>query len=63
VSNGAIAKIVLAVMLGLAALGVLTLVWMPLRLRLHGAYGHKASIALRSLYALVLGWAAGSPAC
>src|SRR5262245_28733686 len=62
VGNGAIAKIVLGVMIGLAALSVLTLVWMPLRVRLRGAYGRKASIALRSLYALVLGlggWFAG----
>jgi pimeloyl-ACP methyl ester carboxylesterase len=55
VSNGAIAKIMLGVMLGLAVLTVLTLVWMPLRVRRHGAYGRKASTALRSLHALLLG--------
>jgi pimeloyl-ACP methyl ester carboxylesterase len=63
VSNGTIAKIVVTVMLGLAALTVLTLVWMPLRVRRHGAYGGKASIALRSVYVLLLGlggWLAGA---
>ena len=54
-SHGAIAKITLGVMLGLAALTVLSLLWMPLRVRLHGAYGRKGSGALRSLYALLLG--------
>ena len=54
-SHGAIAKIVLGVMLGLAALTVLSLLWMPLRLRRRGAFGPKASGALRSLYALLLG--------
>ncbi len=42
-------------MLGLAALTVLSLLWMPLRLRRRGAFGRKASGALRSLYALLLG--------
>jgi hypothetical protein len=54
-SHGAIAKIVLGVMLGLAALTVLSLLWMPLRVRRHGAFGWKGSGTLRSLYALVLG--------
>src|SRR5205823_14811584 len=54
-SHGAIAKIVLSVMLGLAALTVLSLLWMPLRLRRRGAFGRKASGAIRSLYALLLG--------
>jgi hypothetical protein len=54
-SHGAIAKIVLGVMLGLAALTVLSLLWMPIRVRVHGAYGPKASATLRSLYPIVLG--------
>ena len=54
-SHGAIAKIVLGVMLGLAALTVLSLLWMPLRVRRRGPFGLKASAALRSLYALLLG--------
>jgi pimeloyl-ACP methyl ester carboxylesterase len=54
-SHGAIAKIVLGVMLGLAALTVFSLLWMPLRVRRRGPFGRKASAALRSLYALVLG--------
>jgi hypothetical protein len=52
---GAMAKIVLGVMLALAALTVLSLAWMALRVRWHGAFGPKASGALRSVYALVLG--------
>ncbi|HEY1369227.1 MAG TPA: alpha/beta fold hydrolase [Gaiellaceae bacterium] len=57
-----IAKIVLAVLLTLSGLAVLSLVWMPLRVWRRGAYGRKASIAARSLYAAVLGlggWFAG----
>jgi pimeloyl-ACP methyl ester carboxylesterase len=54
-SHGAIAEIVLGVMLGLAALTVLSLVWMALRLRWRGAFGRKAGGALRSLYAIPIG--------
>jgi pimeloyl-ACP methyl ester carboxylesterase len=54
-SHGAVAKIVLGVMLGLAALVVLTLLWMGLRVRRRGAFGRKASATLRSLYPIVLG--------
>ena len=53
--HGAIAKIVVGVWLGLAALTVLSLLWMPLRVRRRGAFGRKASGTLRSLYALLLG--------
>ena len=55
ISHGAIAKIVLGVMFGLAALTVLSLMWMPLRVRRRRAFGQKTSGALRSLYALLLG--------
>jgi pimeloyl-ACP methyl ester carboxylesterase len=51
-SQGSIAKIVLGSMLGLGALTVLSLLWLSLRRR---PFGRKASAALRSLYALVLG--------
>jgi pimeloyl-ACP methyl ester carboxylesterase len=54
-SHGAIAEIVLGVMLGLAALTVLSLLWMALRVRWRGAFGPKSSAALRSLYPVVLG--------
>jgi hypothetical protein len=57
-----IAKIVLAVLLSLAGLTVLSLLWMPIRVWRRGAYGRKASVAIRSVYALVLGlggWFAG----
>jgi hypothetical protein len=52
---GAMAKIVLGVMLGLAVLTVLSLCWMALRVRRRGPFGRKASGALRSLYVLLLG--------
>jgi pimeloyl-ACP methyl ester carboxylesterase len=55
VGHGAIAEIVLGVMLGLAALTVLSLLWMALRVRWRGAYGRRSSAALRSLYPIVLG--------
>jgi pimeloyl-ACP methyl ester carboxylesterase len=54
-SMGAVAKITLGVMGGLAALTVLSLLWMPLHVRRHGAFGRKTSAALRSLYAPLLG--------
>jgi pimeloyl-ACP methyl ester carboxylesterase len=57
-----LAKIVLTVMLGLAALTVLSLVWMAVRVSRRGAMGRKTSVAVRSLYVLVLGvggWFAG----
>jgi hypothetical protein len=54
-SHGAIAKIVLGVMLGWGALMLLSLAWMALRVRWRGAFGRKAEAALRSLYPVVLG--------
>jgi hypothetical protein len=45
----------LGVMLGPAALTVLSLLWMMLRVRWRGAYGRKSSAAPRSLYPVVLG--------
>jgi pimeloyl-ACP methyl ester carboxylesterase len=61
-SHGAVAYIVLGVMLGLAALTVLSLGWMWLRVRRRGHYGRKGSAALRSLFPLVVGlggWSLG----
>lgn len=61
-SHGAIAAIVLGVMLGLAALTALSLLWMALRVHWRGSYGPKAGGVLRSLYTLLLGlggWFAG----
>jgi pimeloyl-ACP methyl ester carboxylesterase len=55
VGYGAIAEIVVGVMLGLAALTVLSLLWMALRVRWRGAFGRKARVTLRSLYVPVLG--------
>ncbi|MDX6409424.1 MAG: hypothetical protein QOE13_2495 [Gaiellaceae bacterium] len=55
ISQGRIAEIVFAVMVLLAALTVLSLLWMSLRVRRRGAFGRKASGALRCVYALLLG--------
>ena len=55
-SPGTIAAIVLAVLLALAALTVLSLVWMAVRVRRGGGYGRKASATLRALYPVVLGF-------
>ena len=54
-SHGAIAKIVLGVMLAWAALMLLSLAWMALRVRWRGGFGRKSSAMLRSLYPVVLG--------
>jgi hypothetical protein len=62
VSQGTIAKILLAVMLTFAALTVLSLLWLPLRVR-RRSFGRKASVGLRALYVVVLGvggWFAGA---
>jgi len=61
-SHGTIATIVVSVMLVFAALAVLALVWMPVRVQRRGAYGRKARVALRSVFALLVGlggWFAG----
>jgi pimeloyl-ACP methyl ester carboxylesterase len=62
ISHGTIAKILLAVMLAFAALTILSLVWMPLRVHRRGPFGRKSSAGLRFLYVLLLGlggWFAG----
>jgi len=62
VTHGTIAKILLAVMLSFAALTVLSLLWLPYRVHRRGAIGRKSSVALRSLYVVLLGvggWFAG----
>ena len=48
-SQGAIAKIVLGVLLGLAALTVLSLLWMSVRLYRRASFGRKGSAVVRSL--------------
>jgi pimeloyl-ACP methyl ester carboxylesterase len=55
ISHGAVAWIMLGVMLGLAALTVLSLIWMAIRVRRRGGYARKSGAALRSLYPVVLG--------
>ena len=62
-SQGAIAKIVLGVLLGLAALTVLSLLWMSVRLYRQASFGRKGSAVVRSLYATLLGiggWCLGA---
>ena len=54
-SHGSIAEIALGSMLALAALSVLSLVWMALRVRWRGPFGRKSSVVLRAVYPLVLG--------
>ncbi len=44
-----------ATMIGLAALVVLSLLWMPYRVHRRGGFGRKARVLLRLLYPLVLG--------
>ena len=53
--HGAIAEIVLGTMLALAALTVLSLVLMALRVRWRGPFGRKSSVVLRAVFPLVLG--------
>jgi putative drug exporter of the RND superfamily len=63
VSQGTIAKIVLAAILGFGALTTLSLLALALRVRRRGAVGRKASALVRSLYAPLLGfggWLAGA---
>lgn len=61
--HGKIAQIALGSMLALAALTVLSLLWMPLRVHLRGAFGRKAGATLRWVYPIVLGlggWSIGA---
>jgi pimeloyl-ACP methyl ester carboxylesterase len=55
VGLGTIAMILLAVLLSFAALTVVSLLWLPLRVHRRGALGRKSSVALRSLYLVLLG--------
>jgi len=63
VTQAAIAKYLLAAMLGLAALAALTLLWVARRVRKHGDAGRKTSYATRTIVPLVLGlggWSAAA---
>jgi pimeloyl-ACP methyl ester carboxylesterase len=60
--QGWVAEIVLGVMIGFAALALLSLLAMRRRVRRRGRFGRPASVLLRSVYTLVLGlggWFAG----
>jgi hypothetical protein len=56
VTLGTIAKIIVAVMLGFAALAALSLLLMWRRVHKLGRFGRKTSVVLRSVYTLVLGF-------
>ena len=62
VSHGAIAKIILAVMLTFAALTVLSLLWLALRARRRAASGGRAALRCVRSTSSCSGSAAGSPA-
>jgi len=55
VTQGAIAKDLLAAMIGLAVLAALWLLWVARRVRKHGAAGRKTGFATRTILALALG--------
>jgi pimeloyl-ACP methyl ester carboxylesterase len=55
VTQTALGKGFLGAMIGFSLLTLISLVWLPLRVRKRGAIGSKASAALRSVYPLVLG--------
>jgi hypothetical protein len=55
VGQTTIAKIIAGAMAGLGLLTVLSLAWMPLRVRRRGRFGRRAGVVVRSLYAVVLG--------
>src|SRR5579862_6497863 len=62
-SQGGYAKDLLGALLGLAALTVLSLLWMTVRLRKHASFGRKGSAAVRSLYPVLVGlggWCLGA---
>jgi pimeloyl-ACP methyl ester carboxylesterase len=54
-TQAAIAKILLGVMVGFAALAVCSLLWLARRVHMRGGVGRRAGALLRSLYAVVLG--------
>jgi hypothetical protein len=54
-SQSEFAWVILGVLLGLAALTVLSLLWMGVRLRKQASFGRKGSVVVRSLYAVLLG--------
>jgi hypothetical protein len=56
VTQTALAKGFLGTMAGFAIVALVSLAWMPRRVRKRGSFGRKASAALRSAYALVLGF-------
>ena len=54
-TQAAIAKDLLAAMIGFAVLAALSLLWVALRVRKHGAAGRKTSVVTRTIVPVVLG--------
>jgi hypothetical protein len=62
-THGTVAKIVLSIVLGLAALAILSLLWIGTRLGRRNTFGRKSSVAVRSLFPLLVGtggWCLGA---
>ncbi|MGZ6691191.1 MAG: alpha/beta fold hydrolase [Solirubrobacteraceae bacterium] len=55
-THGTVAEIVLAVFLGLAAIALLSLLWIGRRIRRGATFGWKRSLAMRSLFPLLVGF-------
>ncbi len=54
-TQAAIAKDILGIMIGVVALAALSLLWVALRVRKHGAAGRKTSVVARTIVPVVLG--------
>jgi pimeloyl-ACP methyl ester carboxylesterase len=55
-THGTVAKIVLGIFLGLAAISILSLLWIGTRLGRGRMFGRKSSAAVRSLFPLLVGF-------
>jgi pimeloyl-ACP methyl ester carboxylesterase len=55
-THGTVAEIVLGIVLGLAAIAILSLLWIGTRLGRGRMFGRKGSVAVRSLLALLVGF-------
>jgi pimeloyl-ACP methyl ester carboxylesterase len=55
-THGTVAEIVLAALLGLSAIALLSLLWIGRRIRRGATFGWKRSVAVRSLFPLLVGF-------
>jgi hypothetical protein len=62
-THSELAKILVGVLLGFAALAVLSLLWLGGRLLRGKTFGRKGSVVARSLLPFILGLAGCSPGC